>query len=180
MKIKRILIVAMAAVMVTLAGCDNNAAEGNDQAGTDEESTEVRTEKGTGDISEFAEEYKSNLDYQATVDSLKIVLETGGWKVSNIHDLQKTLQKHGTEVLPVVVMEVCNPEYSGQMLSSDEMRFMSVVMPCRVAVYEKSNGEIYVAMMNTVAMANVLDNSLQQKLKMIQEEIEQKVMKVVE
>jgi len=46
------------------------------------------------------------------------------------------------------VVEICKPEYSGQMLELNDERVMSVMMPCRISVYLKDDSKTYVALLN--------------------------------
>jgi uncharacterized protein (DUF302 family) len=62
------------------------------------------------------------------------------------------LAKSGKAVLPVKVVEICKPEYSGKMLEKDDERIVSVMMPCRISVYEKADGKTYVTLLNMTAM----------------------------
>lgn len=131
--------------------------------------------KNSASIQGFSLEYESKLGFADTEAYLEKVLNTGGWKTSKVHDLQQSLQKNGQEVLPVKIMELCNPAYSGEMLKDDDMRFLSVLMPCRVSLYEKSNGKTYIGMMDTANMAKILGSAIESKILQIQNEIELKI-----
>jgi uncharacterized protein (DUF302 family) len=39
------------------------------------------------------------------------------------------------------------------MLEKNDERIISVMMPCRISVYEKEDGKAYISLMNTAAMA---------------------------
>ncbi|HLP75247.1 MAG TPA: DUF302 domain-containing protein, partial [Bacteroidales bacterium] len=41
----------------------------------------------------------------------------------------------------------------GQMLELNDERIMSVMMPCRISVYEKNDGKVHVALLNVESMA---------------------------
>lgn len=130
-------------------------------------------------IQGFSLEYKSKLNFSKTETYLEKVLNTGGWKISKIHDLQQSLRDNGQEILPVKILELCNPDYSGEMLKDDDMRFLSVLMPCRISLYEKSNGKTYMGLMDTGNMAKMLGGSIQKKILQIQNEIESKIQQIV-
>jgi uncharacterized protein (DUF302 family) len=70
-----------------------------------------------------------------------------------IHDLQQSLAKSGKEVRPVKVIEICKPAYSGKMLELNDERIMSVMMPCRISVYMKDDGETYTAVLDGSALS---------------------------
>jgi uncharacterized protein (DUF302 family) len=63
------------------------------------------------------------------------------------------MKKSGKEVLPVKVFELCNPKHSYKILSVDELRIYSSLMPCRFSVYESSGGKVYISRMNTVMLS---------------------------
>ncbi len=101
-------------------------------------------------------ENQSKLSFAATVDSLSKAAIKNGWKVTIIHDMQETMKKNGKEVLPVKVMEICNPGLAYQILSKDDLRDVSAMLPCRISVYEKSDGKTYVSRMNAPAFAGMI------------------------
>ena len=101
-------------------------------------------------------ESQSKFGFTATVDSLSDVAVKNGWKVTMVHDLQETMKKNGKEVMPVKVLEICNPGLAYQILSKDELRDASPMLPCRISVYEKSDGKTYVSRMNAPAFAGMI------------------------
>jgi uncharacterized protein (DUF302 family) len=101
-------------------------------------------------------ESQSKYGFGATVDTLSKVAVNNGWKVTIVHDLQETMKKNGKEVLPVKVMEICNPGLAYQILSKDDLRDVSPMLPCRISVYEKSDGKTYVSRMNAPAFAEMI------------------------
>ena len=58
------------------------------------------------------------------------------WQNPATHDLQNSLAKAGKSVRLVKVIEICKPAYSGAMLEKSDERVVSVMMPCRISVYE--------------------------------------------
>jgi uncharacterized protein (DUF302 family) len=61
---------------------------------------------------------------------------------------KKIKELSGIEILPVTLIDACNPYHAGEILKNDEDRYASVMMPCTIAVYEKSDGIVYVGTMN--------------------------------
>ncbi|SDB92731.1 DUF302 domain-containing protein [Williamwhitmania taraxaci] len=101
-------------------------------------------------------EHVSPYDVTTTVEKLVAVATLKEWQNPAIHNLQQSLAKAGKEVLPVQVIEICKPEYSGKMLEKSDERIVSVMMPCRISVYEKEDGKTYVALLNMVDMVTGL------------------------
>ncbi len=93
-------------------------------------------------------ELQSKFGFEKTVELLSSEAEGRQWKVPFIHDLQASLAKSGKSVRPVKVIEICKPEYSGKMLELNDERIISVMMPCRISVYEKDNGLTYISLIN--------------------------------
>ena len=101
-------------------------------------------------------EHQSRFGFDKTVEMLIADAEKREWKVPAVHDLQQSLAKSGKTVKPVKVIEICKPEYSGQMLELNDERIISVMMPCRISVYEKEDGLTYVSLINAGEMVSGL------------------------
>jgi uncharacterized protein (DUF302 family) len=101
-------------------------------------------------------EHSSKFGFGKTVDLLVAEAERREWKVPAVHDLQQSLAKSGKTVKPVKVIEICKPQYSGKMLELNDERIISVMMPCRISVYEKNDGLTYVSLINAGEMASSL------------------------
>jgi uncharacterized protein (DUF302 family) len=101
-------------------------------------------------------EHPSRFEFGKTVDLLVAESERRDWKVPAVHDLQLSLAKSGKTVKPVKVIEICKPKYSGRMLELNDERIISVMMPCRISVYEKEDGKAYVSLINAGELASGL------------------------
>ncbi len=100
---------------------------------------------------QFIIEQESPFNVPATVEKLIAAATQRGWQNPATHNLQQSLAKAGKEVRPVQVVEICKPEYSGRMLEKSDERIVSVMMPCRISVYEKEDGKTYVALFDMTA-----------------------------
>lgn len=112
----------------------------------------------------------SKYDFNKTVDMLVADAESREWKVPAIHDLQLSLAKSGKSVKPVKVIEICKPQYSGQMLELNHERIMSVMMPCRISVYEKDDGRTYIGLINTGDITSGLPDNIASVMKAASDE----------
>jgi len=101
-------------------------------------------------------EQPSKFKFEKTVDMLVAEAEKREWKVPAVHDLQASLAKSGKSVRPVKVIEICKPQYSGKMLELNDERIISVMMPCRISVYEKENGLTYISLINAAGLVSGL------------------------
>lgn len=110
-------------------------------------------------------EQLSPYDVATTVEKLIEAAIKMEWQNPATHDLQESLAKSGKEVKPVKVIEICKPEYSGKMLEKNDERIASILMPCRISVYEKEDGKTYVTLLNMEAMAAELPTTISEAIK---------------
>ena len=110
-------------------------------------------------------ENQSRYGFDKTVEMLIAEAENREWKVPAVHDLQQSLAKSGKMVKPVKVIEICKPEYSGQMLELNHERIISVMMPCRISVYEKDDGKTYVSLINAGGLVAGLPSKIARVMK---------------
>ena len=110
-------------------------------------------------------EHVSPFTVPVTVEKLIEVAKHKGWQNPAVHNLQQSLAKSGKDVLPVEVVEICKPDYSGSMLEKNDERIVSVLMPCRISVYEKTDGKTYVALLD---MSQLTDGMTQTATKAVQ------------
>ena len=90
----------------------------------------------------------SRYDFNTTVEKVSAAVAEAGWKMPASHDLQNTIRNFGVEILPVKILEICHPKHSSRLLQLDNERIVSTFMPCRISVYEKSDGRCYVSRLN--------------------------------
>jgi uncharacterized protein (DUF302 family) len=90
---------------------------------------------------------KSNFD--DTISHILAEVEGLGWKVPHVHDLQGVMKKFGKEIRRTTVVEICKPEIAYPILKNDDTRLVSVLMPCRISVYQATNGEVFVVRMKS-------------------------------
>ncbi|MEN8225441.1 MAG: DUF302 domain-containing protein [Bacteroidota bacterium] len=94
--------------------------------------------------------------FDATVIKFEESVKEHNWKIPATHDLQKTMAKYGKDVKAVKVFELCHPDHAGRILEKSEERIVSSLMPCRVAIYEKNDGKVYISRMNSGLMASTM------------------------
>jgi uncharacterized protein (DUF302 family) len=74
-----------------------------------------------------------------------------------IHD---AVSPYGYEVDRVAVLELCQPHHAGRILAEDRAKVVTSMMPCRVSVYETSDGRVIVSRMNTSLMAQAFGGTV--------------------
>lgn len=124
-------------------------------------------------------EKESILDFDTTVETLTQAAERFDWKVPAIHNLQESLAKAEKYVLPVKVIEICKPEFSGKMLEKDSERIVSVMMPCRISVYQKSDGKTYVSAINAAILAAAMPDSVKEGMMQAADQVDQIIHTVI-
>jgi uncharacterized protein (DUF302 family) len=118
-------------------------------------------------------ENASKKSFDETVTWIEKTATDHDWKVIAIHDLQASMTKNGYEVLPVKVFALCKPEHAYKVLGKDNERIVSSMMPCRVSVYEKSDGKTYISRMNTKLMAGNFEGAVKEVMTVTTDEIEE-------
>lgn len=103
----------------------------------------------------MVKETASPLGYEQTIAHIQNNVTNAGWKVSALMRLDKSLAKEGKTVLPAASFKICHPDYAETVLNDDDARFLSVMMPCSIAVYEKSDGNTYISTMNAGLMGKM-------------------------
>ena len=96
-------------------------------------------------------EIPSPLGFEETIEKVKENAKEMGWKVPKSWKInfQKNLQKVvKVDIGPNQVMGMCEPQAAADILIHDELKQLSVMMPCKYAVYQKSDGKTYISVMN--------------------------------
>jgi uncharacterized protein (DUF302 family) len=118
-------------------------------------------------------------DFDTTVANVEKAVTDNGWKIPYVHDLQATLKKFDKDVRSVKVFELCQPDFSYEILSKDEERIVSNLMPCRLAVYEKKDGSVYISRMNSGVVAKPMSKVIRKTMTKAAREVEEIIAHVV-
>lgn len=103
-------------------------------------------------------EHLSPLGFDETVDKLEANAKALGWKVPSKWKInfQKNLKRvTGKDIGKNEVLKMCAPDAAVPLLMKDEYKMLTAMMPCTIAVYEKSDGKTYIAMMNLHVMGQM-------------------------
>ena len=94
-------------------------------------------------------EHVSPLGLEETVAKISENALAEGWVVAGVKPLHKSVKKHGGgDILPVMLIDLCEAHHAFEILSQDDERYVSVMMPCTISVYTKKDGKTYIAHMN--------------------------------
>jgi len=118
-------------------------------------------------------ENQSKYDFEKSVEVFSDYVLEKGWKIPKIHDMQETMNKFGKDVLQGKVFELCHPVHAYEILSRDNERIVMSMMPCRVAIYEKSDGKTYVSWMNTGLIGQMMKGVVPKVMKAASRESEE-------
>lgn len=98
-------------------------------------------------------EEESPHGFEETTRRFESAVEGTDWMVLHVHDLQEKMDRHGYDVERTTVYEICSSEHASTILTRDDERVVSPMMPCRVSIYETSDGTTYVSRMNAGLVA---------------------------
>jgi uncharacterized protein (DUF302 family) len=124
-------------------------------------------------------ETKAEGDFSSNVAKVEKAVLDHGWKIPHVHDLQATLKNFGKDVRSVKVFELCNPDYAYEILSKDEERVISNMMPCRIAVYEKKDGAVYISRMNSGTVAKPMSKVVRKTMTVAARDVEEIIEEVI-
>ena len=86
---------------------------------------------------------------EETVTRLADTAKAAGWVVQSIIELEKSIEKNGGGVVrPVRLVNLCQAKHAARIMRDDTARRTSVLMPCTISVYEKSDGSVWIGAMN--------------------------------
>jgi uncharacterized protein (DUF302 family) len=131
-------------------------------------------------MEQFFFEKKSKFSFNKTITELTNIVQEGGWKVVYVHDLQETMARNNKEVLPVKVLELCSPSHAYSILGKDEWRTFSSMMPCRISIYEKTDGKTYVSQMNIELLGSAIEKEMQEIMNLSYREVQNFVSQILE
>ena len=95
------------------------------------------------------------LTQDRAVEAILEAAAARGWSVPMVHHFHESAREAGHEILAATVIELCRPDYAAGLLESDDARAVSVMLPCRLAVYETTSGAVVISRVN-VAFAGRL------------------------
>jgi uncharacterized protein (DUF302 family) len=120
-------------------------------------------------------ESQSIYDFTKTVEKVSEKVIDSGWKIPAIHDLQNTIKNFGKDILPIKVLEICHPKHSSRLLELNDERIVSTFMPCRLSVYEKSNGKVYISRLNGALLSKSFGGIVEEVMTIANSEMEEMI-----
>lgn len=117
----------------------------------------AQAESPAGDMPQMVQVVPSSKSFAQTLAAFRAEVAAAGWSILNENNMAGVLSARGYTLDPVMIFDVCSGKYSAQILGDDVARPMSAFMPCRVSIYQTSDGKVYITRMNTEAFAQMLD-----------------------
>lgn len=108
------------------------------------------------------EERESPFAVEETVARIQHNIEAAGngWELAGLRYPARPVEATGGNALPVMLIEACSTNYSGPILKNDRVRFLSLLMPCKIGVYKKSDGKTYIGIMNVGLLSRLFGTSV--------------------
>jgi uncharacterized protein (DUF302 family) len=111
---------------------------------------------------------KSKYEFEETVSRLEEASFENGWEVLHIYDLGDCLFEEGYgSFMNVTVLSICQSEYSYEILQEDENKKIAAIMPCRIGVYEDSEGDVFITRMNIGLFSKVFPGTVGEILALV-------------
>jgi uncharacterized protein (DUF302 family) len=115
-------------------------------------------------------------DVETTARDLEEAAKRNKFGVLHIHDLQQKMKEKGVEFPNACkILEVCNPQQASRVLSKNMA--VSMVLPCRVSVYQEA-GRTKIATMLPTAMLALFPESAE--LRPVAEDVERNILRMID
>ena len=105
----------------------------------------------------MVKEFKSPYQFDKTVKVLSNQINNAeGWVVTDIIDQNKaTVENGGSPIGNFKIVKYCHGGYAYEMLKADDRKKIGNMMPKSFAIYEKSDGQVFVSTMNGAMMGKI-------------------------
>ncbi len=122
----------------------------------------------------MVKEFKSPYDFEKTVTvTVDRINSKEGWHVTEVIDQnQETIENGGSSIGNFKIIKYCSGKYSARMLKPDDNKKIGNMMPKTFAVYEKSDGQVFVSTMNGGIMGKLFGGEIEQIIEEVSLEVE--------
>ncbi len=124
-------------------------------------------------------EDQSRYGFEETTKVFQREVELAGWSVVGYQNMQDILKGHGHDVLEIKIFELCSAKYSALILAEDNERVVSPLMPCRVSIYKKSDGNTYITRLNSLLMAKPFGGLINEVMQKAGSQVEEIISKII-
>ncbi|MBN1790427.1 MAG: DUF302 domain-containing protein [Bacteroidales bacterium] len=122
----------------------------------------------------MVKELKSPYDFDKTVAVMSERINgKEGWHVTEVIDQNKeSIENGGTSIGNFKIIKYCSGHFSSLMLKADDRKKMGNMLPKAFAVYEKSDGRVYVSTMNGAIMGKIFGGETESIIEEVSLEVE--------
>jgi len=119
-------------------------------------------------------EMKSPYDYEKTIETIvNRVNSVPEWHVVTVYDMNKEVVENGGRPIgKYSIIKYCSGKYASEMLMDDDRKTMGAMMPKAFAVYEKADGQVYVATSNGMVMGKLFGGETETLIEKVSLEVE--------
>lgn len=119
-------------------------------------------------------ELKSPYDFDKTVEVMAERINAAeGWIVTDIIDQNASVMDNGGESIGnFKIIKYCHGAYSSRMLKTDDRKKIGNMMPKSFAIYQKSDGQVFVSTMNGAVMGKILGGETEDIIEEVGLEVE--------
>lgn len=101
-------------------------------------------------------ERKSRFGYRETIGALQDAAKKRGWEIGPTLDMQEAMQKAGQKnARPFSMLTLCKKDLAERLLKAQMANKAIPFVPCRMSVFEGTDGKTYLAKPNTETMAQM-------------------------
>ena len=110
--------------------------------------------------------YNSQYDFNTTVDTLKNAFNSSSiWVILEEKDNAETYKDNG-DIGNYIELHLCHPPSAFKILSDDKTQFMAAMIPLQMCIYENSQKEVKISVMNVKMMSKMFkDRDIKQNVK---------------
>ena len=122
----------------------------------------------------MVKEMRSPYDFEKTVSVMTDRINgKEGWHVTGVIDQNEEVTMNGGYPIGnFKIIKYCSGKYSAEMLSVDDQKKIGNMMPKTFAVYEKSDGQVYVSTMNGAVMGKMFGGEIERIIEEVSLEVE--------
>lgn len=122
----------------------------------------------------MVKEFKSPYEFEKTIELITNRINTkAGWAVTSIIDQNKEVSKNGgSSIGNFKIIKYCHGGFSSRMLKEDDRKKIGNMMPKSFAVYEKSDGQVFVSTMNGGVIGKMFGGEIEKIIEEVSLEVE--------
>jgi len=114
---------------------------------------------------------ESRYSFDQTYTNLEDAILQQDWDIQHVYNISECMENYGYEALnQISIFSICNAENVNNILQDDEDRKVTAIMPCRIAVYEKTDGSVWVASLNIGLMSKMFGGNIESVMSSVAED----------